>query len=394
MTKPNIIKSLLDNDFYKFSMQYAVIKLFPDYIVKYEFIDRNNIIFPDGFDIELKKQIELMKKLHLKKDERMFFEEMCGHYFPPFYFDFLENYRFEPNEVNVSLDDKNHLHLQIEGYWYKTILWEVPLLAIISELYYKMTGQIVEINKPDILDSDLLKCKKIVENNLIISEFGTRRRYSFENQEKIVMVFKAATGNNFLGTSNVFMAYKFDARPIGTVAHEWFMFHGAIYGYKSANKSALENWVKIYQGNLGIALSDTYTTDNFIQSFDSFYARLFDGVRQDSGDPFLFADKIINTYKKLNIEPLTKTIIFSDNLNIDLAIDIKNYCTGKINPLFGIGTNFTNDVGVKPLNIVIKISSILINNEWHNTIKISDEPNKSTKNYDEIEICKKTLKIK
>jgi nicotinate phosphoribosyltransferase len=255
-----------------------------------------------------------------------------------------------------------------------------------------MTGQIIDVNGSEVLNKDIIKCRRLVENNILFSEFGTRRRYSYENQERIVRLFTENAEEIFLGTSNVYFAYKYKTKAIGTVAHEWFMVHGALYGYKLANKLALDNWYNVFNGFLGIALSDTYTSDYFIKNFDVHNAKLFDGVRQDSGDPFLFVDKIIDRYKELNINHQTKLIIFSDNLNIDLAVEIKNYCTGKIKPLFGIGTHFTNDLGVNPLNIVIKISSVMINNEWLNTVKLTDDPMKYSHNSKEIEHCINTIK--
>jgi nicotinate phosphoribosyltransferase len=176
---------------------------------------------------------------------------------------------------------------------------------------------------------------------------------------------------------------KYDTVPIGTHAHEWFMFHAAQFGYKYANRASLENWVKIYRGDLGIALSDTFTTPVFFRDFDTLFAKLFDGVRHDSGDPLEFADKTIAHYKSLRINPLSKTIVFSDALNPEMVQKITEYCKGKIGMSFGIGTNFTNDVGVKPLNMVIKISHVLTGDRWTQVVKLSDAPGKHTGN-DEI----------
>jgi len=213
-------------------------------------------------------------------------------------------------------------------------------------------------------------------------------------------------GNPFLvGTSNVYIAIETGLKAIGTHAHEWFMFHAVHYGYTMANYRALENWVKVYDGDLGIALSDTFTTDIFFRTFDKKFAKLFDGVRHDSGDPFEFTKKVVSHYKKLGIDPSTKTIIFSDGLNTDLAIKLHKFCHNfgikvetqhiipKIRRSFGIGTHFTNDVGVKALNMVIKIVQVKVGDIWVDTVKLSDNPIKHTGTEEEIKLCKQTLRI-
>ncbi|HES59411.1 MAG TPA: nicotinate phosphoribosyltransferase, partial [Caldithrix sp.] len=227
-----------------------------------------------------------------------------------------------------------------------------------------------------------------------VADFGTRRRFSFENHDRIVKALKIYGKPSFIGTSNVYFAKKYDLIPVGTHAHEWFMFHAAKYGYKMANKLALDNWVRVYRGDLGISLSDTFTTDVFFQAFDTKFAKLFDGVRQDSGDPIEFADKTISHYKNLRIDPLAKTIIFSDGLNPKTVEKIANHCQNKIKISFGIGTNLTNDVGVEPLNIVIKIIEAKPEGqEWTPTIKLSDTKGKYTGDEESILLCKKLLNI-
>ena len=388
-----IIKSILDNDFYKFTMQNAVLQLFLDLKVRYRLHIREAVDFPLGFEIEVKNHVEMMEKLSLTKDEKEYLKNSYSELMSDFYFDFLENYRFNPDEVNIFIDEENHLQLEIEGLWLNTILWEVPLMAIISELYFLKTGQEIDIYNEIITDNDLEKCRIINKNKLKISEFGTRRRYSFANHERIIGLLKINTGENLTGTSNVYFAFQNNLKPIGTLAHEWFMVHAALYGYLNANRTALENWLQIYNGKLGIALSDTYTTDNFLINFNKNFADKFAGVRQDSGNPFDFAEKIINKYKSHHIEPLSKTIVFSDNLNIETAAKINTFCHGRINAMFGIGTNLTNDIGVKPLNMVIKISSVKIDKKWIDTVKLTDDSGKESNNSEETENCKKILKL-
>lgn len=393
MNDNQIIKSILDNDLYKFTMGNAVFKLFPRLMVSYKFTDRNNLSYPDGFDEKLKEQIQLLSDLSLSKGEKKFLERKCGKYLPPTYIDFLSGFKYDPSEVFVKLDEENKLHVQIEGYWYRTILWEVVLMSLISELYFRGTKQFIDVNSFENYQNIFHKAESMKEHNTYFADFGTRRRYSFDNQEKVVETLKNRGSHNFVGTSNVYLAYKYDIRPIGTHAHEWFMAHAAMYGYKMANKMALDNWVNVYRGDLGIALTDTFTTDAFLKSFDMKNAKLFDGVRHDSGDPFEFVDKIVRHYKDLNIDPMSKVIVFSDGLNYKLANGIKEYCAGKIMSSFGIGTHLTNDVGVKPLNIVIKIYKVLVDDEWVECVKLSDNSGKHAGSKEEVDLSKKLLKV-
>ena len=386
-----MISSILDNDFYKFSMHHAVITSFPRAKAKYNFINRGKTIFPDGFAERLKNEVQKMSNLQLSEEEKIFMEKKCK-YLPPTYFDFLKGYKYNPDEVEIS-QTKGNLKIKIEGYWYRTILWEVPLMAIISELYFEMTKPEIYSNEKiiEIIDN---KIKTFNDLNILFADFGTRRRFSFDNHDLVVRRLKE-NSKNFVGTSNVLLAYKNNITPIGTHAHEWFMFHAAKFGYKISNKLALENWVKIFRGDLGIALSDTFTTEAFFQAFDTKLAKLFDGVRQDSGDPIEFGYKVIEHYKSLNIDPTTKTIIFSDALNPSKVKEIAKEFKGKIKFSFGIGTNLTNDVGAKPLNMVIKITEALPEGKkWIPTIKLSDSKGKYSGDSETIKRAKADLGIK
>lgn len=386
-----MIQSLIDNDLYKFTMQNAVIKIFPRAKVRFQFINRGKTPFPDGFAEILRKEISKMGDLRLTKSEKEYLNNRC-YYLDPTYLDFLMGYTYDPSEVGV-IQKGGDLQILIEGYWYRTILWEVPLMALISELYFKMTGQpIYDENK--IIDIAKEKAARFNMLGVSVADFGTRRRYSFANHDRIVEAFKTYGRPSFIGTSNVYFAKKYDLIPVGTHAHEWFMFHAAKYGFKMANKLALDNWVKVYRGDLGIALSDTFTTDVFFKAFDTKFAKLFDGVRQDSGDPIKFAEKTIEHYKSLRVDPTAKTIIFSDGLNPNTVEEIAKYCRGKIKISFGIGTNFTNDVGVEPLNIVIKIIEARAEGQdWIPTIKLSDTAGKHTGDEESIKLCKGILNI-
>lgn len=385
------LPSILDNDFYKFTMQQCVVKLFPKAKARYHFINRGKHVFPPGFAEALRASVRAMASLRLTKKEKAWFAETCP-YLDPVYMDFLQGYSYDPDEVTIKQDGGN-LEVVIEGYWYRAILWEVPILCLISENYYRLTDG-NRISDEEVIRKTKEKMDHYNDLGVTIAEFGTRRRHSYKVHRLVVEALKN-TGGNFVGTSNIHLAKEFNTKPIGTHAHEWFMFHAARYGFKMANSMALEDWVRVYRGDLGIALSDTYTTDEFYEIFDKMFAKLFDGVRHDSGDPIEFAEKTIRHYQKLGINPLSKTITFSDALNYDKVKSIAEFCRGKIGMSFGIGTNFTNDVGLHPMNIVIKMTEALPEGEpWTPVVKLSDEPMKHSGDKETIQLAKQELGIK
>ena len=391
MTLVNL-KSILDNDFYKITMQNAVVKLFPSQIVKYEFINRGKHHFPEGFADALRKTVNAMAELQLTKDEKKFLQNTCPYIDLP-YLDFLEGYRYDPSEVHIE-QIGNDLKVSVEGLWYRTILWEVPLLALISELHYEMNHLERDSNET-IIEKTLDKAEQLNKLGVTFAEFGTRRRHSYKVHDIVVNALNKKENSTFIGSSNVHFAMKYGVKPIGTHAHEWFMFHAAEYGFKMANEIALEHWVDVYRGDLGVALSDTFTTEVFFRQFDKKFTKLFDGVRHDSGDPLEFADKTIAHYQNNGINPLYKYIIFSDGLNLEKVEEITNYCKGKIGISFGIGTNLTNDVGLKPMNIVMKLFGVqTTNKDWIPTVKLSDEHGKYTGDPKMIELAKEFLRIK
>ncbi|WP_316799585.1 nicotinate phosphoribosyltransferase [Pedobacter frigidisoli] len=390
--QPQSTLSILDNDFYKFTMQQAVVRLFPSAMARYHFINRGKHSFPDGFGEALKARIQQMQFLQLSAGEKQFLRENCP-YLDPLYLDFLAGYRYDPAEVTIKQHGAD-LDIQIEGHWYRSILWEVPVMALICELFYEMTsGQRI----PDelLISQTAAKAKQFRVLGVNVAEFGTRRRHSYHVQKQVIDTFSHEGGNMFVGTSNVHLAMLHQTRPIGTHAHEWFMYHAAVYGFPQANVSALQHWVDVFRGDLGIALSDTYTTDVFLTHFDKMFSKLFDGVRQDSGNPIEFADKVIAHYNKLGIDPLSKTIIFSDGLDYEKVARITDYCNGKIGFSFGIGTNLSNDVGLIPMNIVVKMTETRqMNGQWTPVVKLSDSPEKNTGEAAMIEAAKTILKIK
>lgn len=232
------------------------------------------------------------------------------------------------------------------------------------------------------------------QHQLRFSEFGTRRRFSIDVQETVIKRLND-TAKYCTGTSNCYFAMKYGMKMMGTHPHEWFMFHGAQFGYKHANYMALENWVNVYDGDLGIALSDTYTSGIFLSNLSRKQAKLFDGVRCDSGNEFDFIDKLVARYKELGIDATTKTIVFSNALDFTKALEIQEYCKEKIRCSFGIGTNLTNDTGFAPSNIVMKLTQckMNVNQEWRECIKLSDDEGKHTGNPEEVQACLYELRL-
>jgi nicotinate phosphoribosyltransferase len=385
-----IIKYFTDNDLYKFSVMLAIQKLYPKAMVRYRFFNRGETYFPAGFAEALKTEVKRMAELKLSKQEKLFIEKRC-YFFDPVFIDFLEGYIYNPDEVTIS-QTGGKLNVMIEGYWYRTVLWEVPLMALISELYFKMNGIAPDENY---IDKTVGKAENLRKLNADYSDFGTRRRFSFDVHDKVVETLKTNSGNNFKGSSNVYLAMKHNTIPIGTMPHEWFMYHGAVYGYRAATAKALEAWVDVFQGSLGITLTDTYTSDMFFRSFGLKHAKLFDGVRCDSGDPIEFADRVVEFYIKNRIDPASKTVVYSDSLNVEKVGRIKKHVANRVHDTYGIGTFFTNDVGATPLNMVIKLTQVKINpdGDYFDAIKLSDVRGKNTGDSNEIKIAKLTLNI-
>ena len=308
------------------------------------------------------------------------------------YLDFLQGYRYDPSEVEI-IQNGSDVSVKIQGYWYRTILWEVPILSLISELFYELTDQQRDTDEK-VIETVKKKAESYQDLGVKVAEFGTRRRHSYPVHELVVDALKKFGGSSYVGTSNVHFAMTTGVKPIGTHAHEWFMYHGARFGFKIANGIGLDRWVNVYHGDLGIALTDTYTTEVFFTQFNKKLAKLFDGVRHDSGDPVEFAQKTIEHYEKMGIDPLHKTIIFSDGLNLEKVKTISEATAGKIGVSFGIGTNLTNDVGLKPMNIVLKLISIAEPDiPWTNVVKLSDEKGKHTGDPKMIRLAKEILEI-
>lgn len=373
-----MIYSILDTDLYKFTTSYAYMKMFPNAECTFTFKDRNKVKRTPEFLEKFKEQIKKYELVHLTMEEfNWLVTNKSIDFMPVHYWEWLMSFRFDMNKMNIYLDEDGVLCVDITDKCYKASLYEIPVLFSIPEVN--------NAGKPIDWERTIYKLKEKVDlankEGMLFSEFGTRRRFSYEVQDRVIAYLKNFS-KTCVGTSNMHFAMKYDMKPIGTHPHEWFMFHGAQYGYKAANYMALENWVNVYDGDLGIALSDTYTSDVFFRSFSLKQAKLFDGVRQDSGDEYEFVDKTINFYKNKGINYHNKTIVFSNALDFPKAVKILKYCQEKgIKASFGIGTNLTCDVyapdGTKydAENIVMKMSRCRMtpNQPWYVTIKISDD---------------------
>ena len=366
--------SILDNDLYKFSTSYAYMKLFPEAVGTFQFIDRNKTPRTEEFLHNYIKELKSLSEVKLTEEEK----EWCIKnipYIPSCYWEWLSSFTYDYNKFYAYLDEDKVLNVLITDYLYKATLWEIPCLYSVTEIANK--DKVVKAYT-DFYKKIQSKIEFANDNSLNFSEFGTRRRFSFNIQNSVCSYLKKYS-KTCVGTSNVYFAMKYDMKPIGTHPHEWFMFHGAIYGYRQANYLALENWVKVYDGDLGIALTDTFGTNAFFEQMSLKQAKLFDGLRQDSGDEIEFVKKAIHFYVEKGIDYSTKTIVFSNALDFLKAIKIKTYCDNRnIKSSFGIGTNLTNDVGYPPENIVMKLCTCQINKDKpvRYCIKLSDDEGK------------------
>jgi nicotinate phosphoribosyltransferase len=372
------VYSILDTDLYKFTTSYAYMKKFPDAECTFTFKDRNKVKRSKKFLEEFKKEIKKWENVGLTIEE--FAWILNSHkmdFIATYYWEWLKSFRFDVSKMNIYLDEESVLCVEVTDKCYKASLYEIPVLFSVPEVNNR--GKKINWKLTMAKLGEKIELANI--NGMLFSEFGTRRRFNYEVQDAVCEALKKYS-KTCVGTSNVHFAMKYDMTPIGTHPHEWFMFHGAQYGYKAANSVALENWVDVYDGDLGIALSDTYTSDVFFKSFSLKQAKLFDGVRQDSGNEYKFTDKTIEFYKSKRIDYHSKTIVFSNALDFPRALEILKYCREKgIKCSFGIGTNLTCDVydmdGNKYdyENIVMKMSRCRMNpnQPWYLTIKISDD---------------------
>ena len=383
---PQIIKHFTDDDLYKFTMCCAVIDNYPRAQVRYTFQDRAHTCYPAGFTDELMAQVAMLEEVVITPEEIDFMKRSCP-YIPFWFYDYLRGYRYDRRLVRAEQDAEGHLEVHFEGAWADTILLEVKVLAIISELYYIMTGQTDAFDLDDCYVRSYDKARRLKENGCCFSDMGTRRRASMAVHDTVVRAMATAqaecTGSGcFIGTSNVYLAMKYGLKPIGTMAHEFVCAIAGMFGPLMANHLAMRAWSATYRGALGTFLYDTYGWEIFSLNFSEDYANMFKGLRVDSGDNYEQLEKITAKYRSLGIDPRTKQVIFSNALNTDQAIELQHYARERCIPSFGIGTHFTNDFpGIKPRNIVIKLTAAKITESWtffNPTCKLSEDHGKYT----------------
>jgi nicotinate phosphoribosyltransferase len=370
-----LIQSLLDTDLYKFTMMQVVLHHFPGAQVEYKFKCRTP-------GVDLRPHLEEMKAEFARLAELRFRDEELAYlrglrFMKSDFVDFLALFHFNGKYLRAGYGEApGEIDITIRGPWLHTILYEIPVLAIVSEVYFRRTQP-----RPNLEEGRRrLKAKidlvRTVEPELEfkISDFGTRRRFSRAWQEEILQTLKREVPEYLAGTSNVWFAMRNNLTPLGTMAHEYMQACQALGPrLRDSQVFAFDKWAQEYRGDLGIALSDTYGFDAFLRDFDMYFCKLFDGVRHDSGDPFDWGERMIAHYRRNRVDPQGKTLIFSDQLSFPLAIEIARRFHGRARTSFGIGTNLTNDLGHEAINIVLKMTEC----NGQPVAKVSDAPGKT-----------------
>ena len=368
-----IIESLLDTDLYKFTMMQCVLHQFPGASVEYRFRCRNEGIDLRPYMDEVKAEVDHLCSLRFKEDELEYLRSL--RFIKDDFVEFLSLFQLKRKYIDISEKD-GQMSITIKGPWLHTILFEIPVLAIVNETYFRHVAP--NIDKAEgrrRLDAKIKMIEAEPDREMIsISDFGTRRRFSREWQKEVIETLKARLPLEFAGTSNVLYAKELDLIPMGTMAHEYLQACQALGPrLRDSQTYAFEMWAKEYRGDLGIALTDVYGIEPFLKDFDMYFCKLFDGVRQDSGDPEKWGERMIEHYKANRCDPRTKTFIFSDSLTFERLIRLFRRFKGRVKLGFGVGTNLTNDLGPEPLNIVIK----MVRANGQPVAKISDTPGKS-----------------
>ncbi len=394
-----LITHFTDNDLYTFTCQYYVLKTYPRAEVEYSFIDRNKTVYPEGFAALLQEQVDYMKNVVITDEEIAYMTERCV-YLPLWYFTFLKGYRFNPAEVAISQDEEGHLSITVHGKWFSTIMWEMPLLSCISELMHILRGDLERYDAALEESRARFKSEQIFGGGLVLGDMGTRRRLSFDHQEMVVRVMKEVWDSQswpgrFIGTSNVWLAMKYDCSPLGTMSHQLISFEENVSGVFECNYAVMKKFSDVFDGDNGIYLYDCFGDKVFFSNLSKRMAMMYKGLRVDSGNEEEQIEKIIAKYKELGIDPATKQVVFSNGLNIERALEIHNYCAGRVLDSYGVGTFLTCDVtGCSPMNIVVKLTKgrITEKREWHDCVKLSCDLTKTLGNPAKCEYLKGLLK--
>ena len=388
-----IITSLLDTDLYKFTMMQAVLHQFPGAQVEYKFKCRNpGIDAVSGrarhdlaaYVSEIRDEIRSLCSLHFQDAELTYLHSL--RFIKSDFVDFLGLFRLNEKYITVTALPSGEIDITIRGPWLHTILFEIPVLAIVNEVYFRNTHKLPDLMEGRRrLDTKIGQLREPGLADLKIADYGTRRRFSQAWHEEVLRVLSsrlgtrqspgniAGTAGQLAGTSNVLFAMKLGLTPLGTMAHEYLQACQALGPrLRDSQIYAFESWAKEYRGDLGIALSDVYGMSAFLRDFDLYFCKLFDGARHDSGDPFLWAERMLDHYHHNRVDPRTKTLIFSDALTVPRTIELYQRFKGRCQLAFGIGTNLTNDLGYEPLQNVIK----MVRCNGQPVAKLSDSPSK------------------
>ena len=371
-----IIDSLLDTDLYKFTMMQVVLHQFPGAQVEYRFKCRNPGIDLSPFVDEIRAEVRHLCTLRFTEAELEYLRGL--RFIKSDFVDFLGLFQMNAKYVTVQPSEAvpGEIEIVVRGPWLHTILFEIPLLAIVNETYFRNTQRHPDYaaGRRRLLDKIGLIRNDDTLAGMRVADYGTRRRFSRDWHEEVILGLREELGDNFAGTSNVLFAMRHAVTPLGTMAHEYLQACQALGPrLRDSQTFGFEVWAREYRGDLGIALSDTYGMQAFFRDFDLYFCKLFDGARHDSGDPFEWGEKLIAHYESLRIDPRTKTLIFSDSLNVPLAISLYKRFASRTRLAFGIGTNLTNDMGFTPLQIVIK----MVRCNGQPVAKLSDTPEKT-----------------
>ncbi len=370
-----IIDSLLDTDLYKFTMQQCVLHQFPGAQVQYRFKCRTPNVDLRLFLDEINAEIDHLCELHFTDEELAYLGGL--RFIKSDYVDFLSLFHLKRNYIQVveSDDYPCGIDISIKGPWLHTILFEIPVLAIVNEVYFRrLYGDLDKSEgRRRLAEKIHLLLSEPNNGDLHISDYGTRRRFSRAWQEEVLLTLKKELGPMLSGTSNVLLAKKFGLIPLGTMAHEYLQACQALGPrLRDSQVYGFEMWAKEYRGDLGIALSDVYGMEPFLKDFDMYFCKLFDGARHDSGDPFVWGERMIEHWACNKCDPRSKSLIFSDALTIPRVIELYRRFHGRVGIGFGVGTNLMNDLGPTALNVVIK----MVQANGQPVAKISDAPEK------------------
>ena len=372
-----VITSLLDTDLYKFTMMQAVLHQFPGAQVSYKFKCRTTGVKLAPYVDEIRAEIRSLCKLQFTEQELDWMRAL--RFIKSDFVDFLGLFRLNEKYIDVVGLPSGEIDIRIQGPWLHNILFEIPVLAIVNEVYFRNTQPVPNyVEGRQRLDTKIAQLQEDGLSDLKIADYGSRRRFSKAWHEEVLRVLTSRLGSGatgrFAGTSNALFAMKLGLTPLGTMAHEYLQACQALGPrLRDSQVFGFETWAREYRGDLGIALSDVYGIEPFLRDFDMYFCKLFDGARHDSGDPFTWGERMIEHYKSNRVDPLTKTLIFSDGLTVPSTIELYQRFRGRCQLAFGIGTNLTNDLGYEPLQIVIK----MVECNGQPVAKLSDTPSKN-----------------